>query len=98
MTVSTSVPLKPGFVAVLEIDRPPQGLAARFLEPDILRVLQAGGADPKLTMRDGATALMLAAGLGSSTTQDRRGVALIVGVQQYGDECVVPERRHLTSR
>ena len=57
----------------------PYLLAARFLEPDILRALHAGGADPRVTMRDGSTALMLAAGLGLPATQDRRGVALIDG-------------------
>jgi regulator of RNase E activity RraA len=31
MNVSTAVPVKPGFVAVLEIDRPPSGLAEKFL-------------------------------------------------------------------
>src|SRR4029077_9252821 len=44
----------------------PYMLAARFLEPDIMRVLVAGGADPALTMPDGADAVMLAAGMGSS--------------------------------
>jgi uncharacterized protein len=67
----------------------PYLLAARFLEPDILRALQAGGADPKGTMRDGATALMLAAGLGSSTTQDRRGVALIDGGRAATEDLVL---------
>jgi hypothetical protein len=54
-------------------------LAARFLEPEIVRALKAGGANPRATMRDGTTAIMLAAGVGASATQDRRGVALIDG-------------------
>lgn len=52
-------------------------LAAKFLEPEIMQVLLAGGADPKMTMPDGATALMLAAGAGSPTNADRRGINLI---------------------
>ena len=55
----------------------PYLLAARFLEPEILRVLAAGGADPRATMPDGADALMLATGLGSSRTASRRGIETI---------------------
>jgi ankyrin repeat protein len=55
----------------------PYLLAARFLEPEIMRSLAAGGADTNATMNDGATALMLAAGMGSSPTDDRRGIATI---------------------
>ena len=64
-------------------------LAARFLEPDIVRALRAGGADPRATMRDGTTALMLAAGLGASATQDRRGVALIDGGRRASEDLVL---------
>lgn len=49
----------------------PYLLAARFLEPDIMNVLVSGGADPKLAMPNGADALMLAAGMGSSRTASR---------------------------
>ncbi|HEY7390641.1 MAG TPA: ankyrin repeat domain-containing protein [Bryobacteraceae bacterium] len=55
----------------------PYLLAAKFLEPQIMQVLLAGGADPKLTMPDGATALMLAAGADSPTNSDRRGINVI---------------------
>ena len=55
----------------------PYLLAAKFLEPEILQTLVAGGADPKMAMPNGATALMLAAGMDSSTTETRRGIALI---------------------
>ena len=48
----------------------PYLLAARFLEPEIMAVLVAGGADPALTHADGATPLMLAAGMGSRTTRE----------------------------
>ena len=67
----------------------PYLLAARFLEPDIVRALHAGGADPRVTMRDGTTPLMLAAGLGASATQDRRGVALIDGGRAASEDLVL---------
>ena len=43
----------------------PYLLAAKFAESEIMEALASGGADVKMTMSDGATALMLAAGLGS---------------------------------
>ena len=49
-------------------------LAARFLEAEIMPVLVGGGADPRLTMPNGADAVMLAAGMGSSKTASRRGI------------------------
>jgi ankyrin repeat protein len=52
-------------------------LAARFLEPEIMRTLAAGGADPKMTMPNGATAVMLAAGMDSPVLENRRGIATI---------------------
>jgi ankyrin repeat protein len=55
----------------------PYLLAAKFLEPEIMQALLAGGADPKLTMPDGTTALMLAAGSGSRTNENRRGINVI---------------------
>jgi ankyrin repeat protein len=54
-------------------------LAARFLEPEIMKALAAGGADTKLTGRDGASPLMLAAGAGSGGNSSRRGIAVIDG-------------------
>ena len=59
------------------IGSPPYLLAARFLEPAIMRALVAGGADPKITMPNGATAVMVAAGMGSGANADRRGIAVI---------------------
>ena len=48
-------------------------LAARFLEPDIMRALLAKAADPSIGLEDGTTVLMAAAGLGSQTKLfDRR--------------------------
>ncbi len=55
----------------------PYLLAARFLEPEIMTALAAGGADRSLTMSDGADAVMLATGMGSRTTANRRGIETI---------------------
>jgi ankyrin repeat protein len=55
----------------------PYLLAAKFLEPEMMQVLLAGGADPKLSMPDGATPLMLAAGSGSRNNENRRGINVI---------------------
>jgi len=55
----------------------PYLLAAKFLEPAILPVLAAAGADARATMPDGADALMLATGMGSSRTASRRGIEVI---------------------
>jgi uncharacterized protein len=55
----------------------PYLLAARFLEPGIMPVLVNGGADPHLTMPDGANAVMLATGMGSSKSASRRGIETV---------------------
>ena len=55
----------------------PYLLAARFLEPEIMRALVAGGADPTLAMQNGATPLMIAAGMGAGGNESRRGIAVI---------------------
>ena len=47
-------------------------LAAKYLEPEIMRMLAAAGADPLLPMEDGTTALMAAVGLGLSRSTNRR--------------------------
>ena len=47
-------------------------LAAKYLEPRLLRLLAAGGADPLLAFDDGTTALMAAVGLGMSRATTRR--------------------------
>ena len=64
-------------------------LAAKFLEPEIMRALVAGGADISMTMRDGATALMLAAGAGSGGNSSRRGIAVIDGGQVEPESLVL---------
>jgi uncharacterized protein len=48
----------------------PFGLAAAAGDVEIMRILLKAGADPHRTLKDGTTALMLAAGIGRS--QDRR--------------------------
>ena len=53
----------------------PYLLAAKFAEPDMMRALVSGGADPKKSMPNGATALLLAAGSGS--TRNRRVISLV---------------------
>jgi ankyrin repeat protein len=72
----------------------PYLLAAKFLEPEIMRALAAGGADlttrmlnpptqikkpgdNKILIPDGATALMVAAGMGSSDQRSRRGAEAV---------------------
>ena len=53
----------------------PYLLAAELLEVDIMRTLASSGADVTMTMPDGATALMLAAGTNAGDNRNRRGVA-----------------------
>src|SRR5205814_370618 len=55
----------------------PYLLAAKFLEPEIMKALAAGGADIKIAMPNGATPLMLAAGFGAGPRQSRRGIAVV---------------------
>jgi ankyrin len=55
----------------------PYLLAARFLEPAVMSALVAGGADPTATLANGADAVMLAAGMGSSRNASRRGIETI---------------------
>lgn len=62
----------------------PYWLAAKFLEPEIMRALIAGGADAETPITDGTTPLMAAAGLkeGNGRTapeQDRRGLSVVDG-------------------
>ena len=66
-------------LSVTLIGSTPYLLAARFLEPEIMKALAAGGADTTLTMRDGTTALMLATGSSSGNSSTRRGIAVIDG-------------------
>jgi ankyrin repeat protein len=74
----------------------PYLLAAKFLEADIMRALAAGGADTRLPMKDGATPLMAAAGMGISAPAqdekrgtDRRGLAILDGGKVEPDSQVL---------
>ena len=64
----------------------PYLLAAKFLAPEIMRARAAGGADTRRPMKDGATPLMAAAGMGivppaqdEKRGTDRRGLAILDG-------------------
>jgi ankyrin repeat protein len=57
----------------------PYLLAAKYLEPEIMRELASGGADPQLPMKTGETPVMAAAGVGASAQADRRGLSVLDG-------------------
>jgi ankyrin repeat protein len=64
----------------------PYTLAAKYLEPEIMRALAAAGADTRRPMKDGATPLMAAVGMGivapaqdEKRGTDRRGLAILDG-------------------
>jgi ankyrin len=74
----------------------PYLLAAKFVEADIMRALAAGGADTRLPMKDGATPLMAAAGMGITAPAqdekrgtDRRGLAILDGGRVEPDSQVL---------
>ena len=50
----------------------PLTLAAKYLEPELVRALAEAGADALIPMEDGTTALMAAVGLGLSRSTNRR--------------------------
>jgi uncharacterized protein len=68
----------------------PFWLAAKFVEVEIMRALLAGGADANLTITDGTTPLMAAAGLKEPAARDadRRGLALIDGGKLPGESVI----------
>ncbi len=67
----------------------PLMLAAKFLEPGILRALLARGADPSVPLQDGTTPVMAAAGVGSQTQLfDRRDR---IAVLRGSDEAAAAE-------
>ena len=74
----------------------PYLLAAKFLEVDVMRALAAGGADTRRPMKDGATPLMAAAGMGIAPPAqdekrgtDRRGLAILDGGKVEPDSQVL---------
>ncbi len=73
----------------------PYWLAAKFLEPEIMRSLAAVGADTQKAIPDGTTPLMAAAGLKEGNgrgapADDRRGLSLVDG-GRLPDESLVLE-------
>jgi uncharacterized protein len=72
----------------------PYWLAAKFVEADIMRALLANGADPNISMKDGTTPLMAAAGSKEITGRnnpesDRRGLSLIDGGSLPDESAIV---------
>jgi ankyrin repeat protein len=69
----------------------PFWLAAKFVEPAIMRALLAAGADPIISISDGTTPLMAAAGLKEPAAKDadRRGLALIDGGKLPEESAIV---------
>ena len=66
----------------------PLMLAAKYLEPEIIRLLSVAGADPLRSMDDGTTMLMAAVGLGlsRSTTRRNRLIAPELVSYEWADE------------
>ena len=66
----------------------PFTLAAKYLEPELMRLLASGGADPLVKLDSGSTALMAAVGLRSSrsTTRRNRLVAPELVAAEWDDE------------
>jgi len=67
----------------------PYWLAAKFLEPRIMRALAAAGADTRLSMPSGDTPLMAAAGVGANAQTDRRGLSVLDGGKVEDESRVV---------
>ena len=71
----------------------PFTLAAKYLEPDLVRALAEAGADPLIPLEDGTTALMAAVGLGLSRATNRRSrlIAPELVSAEWGNEALVLE-------
>jgi uncharacterized protein len=67
----------------------PYLLAAKYLEPELMQALAAGGADTRRRMKTGETPLMAAAGVGATAQADRRGLAAIDGGKVEDERLVV---------
>ena len=63
------------FLPDLLIGATPFFLAAKFAEPELMRLLVAAGADIRQPIQDGTTPLMAAAGIGWKAGETRRGAA-----------------------
>ena len=67
-------------------------LAAKYLEPELVRMLAAAGADPLVRADDGATALMAAVGHGLSRSTTRRSRLIapeLVSAEWSGEERIL---------
>ena len=66
-------------------------LAAKYLEPELLRMLAAAAADPLLSMEDGTTVLMAAVGLSLNRSTNRRSrlIAPELVAAEWADEGLV---------
>ena len=66
------IPYNPDLVAgrLSQVGATPYMQAAKAVNVDMMRLLVKRGADPKLTAKDGTTAIMLAAGLGKRSLTD----------------------------
>ena len=71
----------------------PFTLAAKYLEPDLVRALAEAGANPLIPLEDGTTALMAAVGLGLSRSTNRRSrlIAPELVAAEWGNEGLVLE-------
>jgi len=69
----------------------PYWLAAKYVEADLMQALLAGGADPGLSLPDGTTPLMAAAGMKEPAAKDadRRGLAIVDGGKLQDESQVV---------
>ena len=63
-------------------------LAAKFVEPEIMRLLASAGADAKQPIRDGTTPLMAAAGVGWKSGETRRGMAFAMTPPPDDDKAI----------
>ena len=66
------IPYNPDLVAgrLSQVGATPYMQAAKAVNAEMMRLLVKRGADPKLTAKDGTTAIMLAAGLGKRSLTD----------------------------
>jgi hypothetical protein len=67
----------------------PYFLAAKFLEPDIMRALASARANTRTPLPSGDTPLMAAAGIGASPQTDRRGLSVLDGGKVEDERRVV---------
>ena len=67
----------------------PYLLAAKYLEVEMMCVLAAAGANPRLSLKDGTTLVMAAAGMGSDAKANRRNLSVFDGGKVEDERRVV---------